>query len=137
MICKKVVLRDDLPLILGKFSDFSQLIYNMVKNAADAMRTSPLRELTITTDVDADNIIMSFQDTGSGISPEHLDHIFDLYYTTKTAQAGKTSGQPEGSGIGLYTCDQIVRSYGGTISVTSEQGEGTRFTIRIPLGRGG
>ena len=136
MVSKKVELCDTLPSILGRYSDFSQLIYNMVKNAADAMRDRPVRELTITTRVETNDIELAFQDTGGGIPPEHIDHIFDLYYTTKTPPADKTSGKSEGSGIGLYTCDQIVRSYGGQISVASKQGEGTQFIIRIPLSPG-
>ena len=129
---KKVSLVDDLPPILGNYSDFSQLIYNMVKNASDAMANSPLRELTISTGLDDNHVTMAFQDTGSGISPEHIDKVFELYFTTKPARANEAKMQPSGTGIGLYTCDQIVRSYGGEIRVVSQPGKGTLFTIRIP-----
>ena len=132
MINQKLELYDELPSIRGKYSDFSQLIYNMVRNAADAMRNMPLRELTITTDIREDYITIGFQDTGPGIPAEYIDHIFDLYFTTKSPQTEQTDKQPAGSGIGLYTCDQIVRSYCGEILVDSEEGKGTRFAIRIP-----
>jgi signal transduction histidine kinase len=62
---------------------------------------------------------------GTGIAPEHLPKIFDIFYTTKTS--GK------GTGLGLYTCKKIIEEYGGTISVDTQLGKGTKFTITIPV----
>jgi signal transduction histidine kinase len=129
---RKIRVRPDLPPILGNYSDFSQLIYNMVKNAADAMTRMPVRELTITTDMDDANQIIRFQDTGSGISPDNISRIFDLYFSTKADDAQDAAVTASGSGIGLYSCAQIIRSYGGEITVDSELGSGTCFTVLIP-----
>lgn len=131
-IHRRIFLQPDLPPILGNYSDFSQLIYNMVKNAADAMALMPLRELTITTDMNATHQTIEFRDTGSGISPENMSRIFDLYFSTKADSAGDAPVPASGSGIGLYTCAQIVRTYGGEIKVESELGSGTAFTVLIP-----
>ncbi len=68
---------------------------------------------------------MDVADTGTGMSPETLAHIFDPMFTTK--QIGT------GAGLGLAICDQIVRQHGGTIHAESEPGRGTTFTIRLPL----
>ena len=128
---RRVSLTPNLPPIHGNVSDFSQVIYNLVKNASDAMALMPLRELTISTDMDEFNQIIQFRDTGSGISPENRSRIFDLYFSTKSA----TDDAPvmtSGSGIGLYTCAQIVRTYGGEIKVESELGIGSCFTVLIP-----
>lgn len=131
-IHKKLLLHPHLPPLMGNHTDFSQLIYNLVKNAADAMVAAPVRELTISTDFDHGHIILAFRDTGSGIPPEDIGKIFDLYFTTKPSDHHAAAAPPSGSGIGLYTCDQIVRAYGGTISVESQPNQGTCFTIRIP-----
>jgi signal transduction histidine kinase len=74
---------------------------------------------------DAQNVAIEFEDTGSGIPLETLEHIFEPMFTTK--QIGT------GAGLGLAICDQIVRQHGGTITVESEPARGTRFTITLPI----
>jgi signal transduction histidine kinase len=64
------------------------------------------------------------RDTGQGIAEEYLTRIFDPFFTTKAA------GQ--GTGIGLAVCAQIIHSHGGSITVQSQLGEGSTFTIRLP-----
>ena len=73
--------------------------------------------------VDTDQVEVSFSDTGCGISAEDRDRIFDLFFTTK----------PRGTGLGLPICRRIVEDHGGTISVASRPGQGTTFTIQLPL----
>jgi signal transduction histidine kinase len=65
-----------------------------------------------------------FQDTGTGIAPEHLSHIFEPYFTTKDV----------GIGLGLALTKQIVEEHGGRIELTSQPGQGTLVRIRLPIG---
>jgi len=75
--------------------------------------------------VEKDRLLaLTVEDTGSGISADKLDRIFDLYYTTK----------PEGSGIGLSIVYRIVQLHGGEIEVQSTEGRGTMFRMLLPLG---
>ena len=69
-------------------------------------------------------------DTGSGIKPENLDHVFDVNFTTRQGPAAF------GLGIGLPICREIVDRHGGTIEVQSTMGEGTTFVIRLPRKHG-
>jgi len=70
-------------------------------------------------------VVAEVVDTGEGIAPETLAHIFEPMFTTKRMGAG--------SGLGLAICDQIVRQHGGAIQVESELKRGTRFTIVLPV----
>jgi DNA-binding response OmpR family regulator/anti-sigma regulatory factor (Ser/Thr protein kinase) len=72
------------------------------------------------------NLLMSFTDTGKGMTPEELEHIFERFY-----QSDKLS--PNGSGIGLVLVKSFVELHGGKIDVTSKPGEGTTFTVSIPI----
>jgi two-component system sensor histidine kinase BaeS len=67
-------------------------------------------------------------DTGSGIAPEHLPHLFDRFYRADSSRSRDTGG----SGLGLAITRHLVEAHGGTIAVTSAVGAGTRFTIRLP-----
>ena len=76
---------------------------------------------------DEENISIEVQDTGSGISPEHLSRIFDPFFTTKPV--GK------GTGLGLSLAYGIIKKHGGRIEVSSEPGHGTLFRIILPRQR--
>jgi PAS domain S-box-containing protein len=79
---------------------------------------------------DGNQALLQIQDTGTGIAPEHLPHLFERFYQVRGAQA-RTH---EGSGIGLALVHELVRLQGGTIEVSSTVGEGTCFAIAIPFG---
>jgi signal transduction histidine kinase len=68
------------------------------------------------------------QDTGRGIAPEHLPHLFDRFYQGDPARAGRA----EGAGLGLSIVQSIVDLHGGTIDVDSTPGRGTTITLRFP-----
>jgi PAS domain S-box-containing protein len=76
------------------------------------------------------HIILEIRDTGTGIAPEHLPHLFKRFYRVKGAR-GRSY---EGSGIGLSLVQELVKLHGGTIDVTSQVNQGTTFTIAIPTG---
>jgi signal transduction histidine kinase len=69
-------------------------------------------------------IELEVEDTGCGIPPEALDHVFEPFYTTKGRR---------GTGLGLAVSWGIVEAHGGTIELVSRPGAGTRFTVRLPL----
>ena len=108
-----------------------QVFINLFMNAADTMMDktqadddSKPMSLTIKTLNKANSIIISFTDTGTGISREKLPHIFDPFYTTK--EPGK------GTGLGLYVCYRIIEDISGTIQAESTPGKGTAIIIDIP-----
>jgi len=100
-----------------------QVFLNLTFNATDAMPDGG--ELTIATDIAGDQIAISFQDTGCGISQENLGRLFVPFFTTK--EVG------EGTGLGLSISHGIVRAHEGEIEVKSTPGQGARFDILLPV----
>jgi two-component system NtrC family sensor kinase len=118
---------EDSPKILGNASELEQVFINLIKNAADAI--SPPGEIDLTVR-EADGLLeVAVTDTGIGIDPGDLPHIFEELFTTKAPG--------EGTGLGLPLCKRIVEKHGGDISVVSKPGEGTTFTLFFPVWRGG
>jgi signal transduction histidine kinase len=107
-------------------SEIEQVISNLVVNAIQASREGGRVRVRAHRDDAAARIVI--EDRGHGIAPEHLPRIFDPFFTTK--------GVGEGTGLGLSVTYGIVRDHGGAIDVTSEPGQGTCFTVRLPLVRG-
>lgn len=97
-----------------------QVYFNLLKNALEAVHEEGRVEVSI--DSDDEDVIILFRDTGDGMAPEQLAHLFEPYRTTKA----------HGTGLGLMITDRIVRAHGGTIAAESAVGEGTTFTIRLP-----
>ncbi len=101
-----------------------QIILNLLVNATQAIDTSG--EITISTNTGSDGTVeIAVEDTGCGIPEENLDKIFTPFFTTKTSK--------QGSGLGLAFCRGIIEKLGGSISVWSEIGKCTIFTVRIPI----
>lgn len=116
-----------------------QLLINLVKNAVEAsppgatisINVEPLvaggrpteRRAVFT----GHGLALRVEDQGSGIDPEHLKTIFEPFFTTK----------PGGTGLGLYISHDIVKRHGGSLTVTSEAGSGTAFTVELPLEQNG
>jgi two-component system, sporulation sensor kinase E len=113
-------LRADLPLLQLDREQMKQAFYNVIKNSLEAMRRHGT--LRIRTDLDDTYVMVSFTDTGSGMSAENLSRAFEPYFTTK----------PSGTGLGLLIVRRIVREHGGELSIESNQGEGLTLTIRLP-----
>ncbi|MCK4750020.1 MAG: hypothetical protein KAT15_23355 [Bacteroidales bacterium] len=100
-----------------------QVLINLVKNSMEAMDPSTEPLLAISVKRILDRIAIEISDNGPGIPGEVLEKIFVPFYSTK----------PEGSGIGLSLSRQIIRNHGGQISVISETGKGTTFTVAFPV----
>jgi two-component system NtrC family sensor kinase len=114
-----------LPQVSVDPGEIRSVINNLAVNAADAMPAGG--RLTITTFVEADfgMVVISVADTGAGISEENMGKIFEPFFTTK--------GKGQGTGLGLAMVYGVIQRHGGLISVESKVGEGTKFTIKLPL----
>ena len=115
---------DNLPLIAGSSDRLQQLFLNLINNSLDAMPEGG--EIEIHTAIESKHgktqrILVEFIDTGTGMTPEVMSHIFDPLYTTKD--------RGHGTGLGLVIVSQIVSEHGGRVEVESELGKGTRFRL--------
>ena len=113
-------LRSDLPLLQLDRDQIKQAFYNVIKNSFEATKRRGI--LRIRTDMDDTHVLISFIDTGGGMSPENLSRVFEPYFTTKSS----------GTGLGLLIVRRIVREHGGELSIESSQGKGLTLTIRLP-----
>ena len=117
--------QEDLPPTVVDPAQMQQVFMNLIINAAEAM--GGVGRLTVATRLDVERRVIqaSFRDTGHGISEEDMGRIFDPFFTTK--EVG------HGTGLGLAISFGIVKEHGGTITVESEDGAGTTFTIELPV----
>ena len=117
-----------LPSIMADVNQIKQVFINILNNAIDAMPEGGSVEVAtraVTVNGSGPLVEISFQDTGVGIDPQHLEKIFDAFFTTK--------GAGRGTGLGLPISRRIVERHGGTIEVNSEHGRGSCFTIHLPV----
>lgn len=113
----------DLPLIEGFSGQLNQVWMNLLANAAQAVGSRD-GEIRITTRHSGNSVCISIKDTGDGINPEHLERIFDPFYTTKPVG--------EGTGLGLSISFSIIERHRGRIEVESEVSKGTTVTVTLP-----
>ena len=134
---KKIELTEKVPKIRGIYSDFSQSFTNIIQNAIDAMFESQKRELSVKTSIDESNIYVKIADTGCGMDEEIKDKIFEPFFTTKPSRPAslRSGNSPYGTGLGLSSTYQLLHPYGVEITFKSEKGNGTEFTLKIPLKR--
>lgn len=119
--------------------EIEQVILNLVNNAVDSMREKARAENSRTAHVanalwistlnndGQDKVTLEIRDTGMGITPDNLKQIFKPFFTTKPVG--------EGHGLGLSICQQIIRSYGGEILVSSKPGRGTQIKVELPVAK--
>lgn len=113
----------EIPTITCNPSQLNQVFLNLITNAAQAIQEKG--EITVRTRRADEQVVVEVSDNGAGI-PEHiLPHIFDTYFTTKP--------KGEGTGLGLAIARDIVHNHGGNIAVTSSAGQGTHFTVTLPI----
>lgn len=112
---------DDVPAIKGDKTLLAQAFLNLAINACHAMPSGGRLRLSARRQNET-HVLVSVEDTGTGIAPEHLEKIFNLYFTTK----------PEGSGIGLALVYRTIHLHDGDIDVQSVPGTGTTFTVTLP-----
>ncbi|GAB2826774.1 sensor histidine kinase [Streptomyces chlorus] len=109
--------------------DLVTILGNLIDNAVDAALggISPRVAVTALTDAGAE-LILRVSDTGPGVDPDHTEAVFQRGFTTKPSGPGG-----RGRGLGLALVRQAVNRHGGTLTVTSEEGSGARFEVRLPL----
>lgn len=113
----------ELPKLSCYAGQLNQVFMNILDNAGQAI--SEKGDIYIKTRFENDNIVIIFEDNGSGIDQEIMSRIFDPFFTTKPVGGG--------TGLGLSISYKIIKTHNGTISVESTKGKGTIFTIKIPL----
>jgi two-component system nitrogen regulation sensor histidine kinase NtrY len=120
------VIRDlgpNLPLLMLDAEQFKRAIVNLVDNAAEAMRESPVKRLTVATRAEGEAVEVLVADTGMGISEEDKEKLFLPYFSTKN----------RGTGLGLAIVNRILAEHGASIRVEDNAPAGARFLIEIPL----
>jgi two-component system, sporulation sensor kinase E len=108
------------PAVLADRNQIKQVIFNLTKNAMEAME--PGGSLRIRSRADDDSVYLVFADTGAGIRAEDLGRLFQPYHTTK----------PGGNGLGLMIAQRIMREHGGQVGIESKEGVGTVVTLQFP-----
>jgi signal transduction histidine kinase len=113
-----------LPPVAADEHQLRQALLNLMRNAVDAMRSGgrlTLRAGRVADVSDGRNVELTISDTGEGIAADHLQKIFDPFFSTKEG----------GTGLGLALTQQIIVEHGGKIEVRSEPGRGTTFIVRL------
>jgi PAS domain S-box-containing protein len=113
----------EVPALSGVPANLEQVFVNLITNACHAMQPGGL--VSLRTRREGREAVVWVKDTGSGIAPANLSRIFEPFFTTKT--------EGKGTGLGLSIVQRIVEKHGGRLSVESELGHGTTFTVRLPL----
>ena len=111
-------------LVLGDRVQLQQVLLNLILNAAEAMSSveEGARELLISTKEDQTGAVVAVRDSGPGIDPEHLEQVFDAFYTTK----------PSGTGMGLSICRSIIDAHGGKLWAEANKPRGALFQFTLP-----
>ena len=113
-------LTSDLPTVLLDREAFHGALLNLVLNAEQAMPEGG--QLVLRTSVTGDGVALDLIDTGCGMDKNTQEHVFDAFFSTKGG----------GSGLGVPTARKIIEAHGGQITLQSEPGRGSQFTIRLP-----
>jgi signal transduction histidine kinase len=113
-------------IVIGDPDRLSQVVMNLLANAIYYNRHEG--EVRICTHTDLGQGVLTIQDTGQGIGPDDLTHIFERFYRADKARASAQAHH----GLGLAICKAILDAHGGTIDVASQFGKGSTFTVRLP-----
>lgn len=114
-------------LVLGDVDRMEQIIKNLIKNAIEATENGTIK---VSVEVRQDKVFLTVEDSGVGISPDDLPHIWERFYRAKNHRRSYT--QEEGSGLGLVIVKKLVELQDGKIDITSKLGKGTTFTVSFP-----
>lgn len=113
----------DLPTVMADSGELKQVFLNLIINAIESMPGGG--ELEVLSTVSDNMVEIMIRDTGCGIAPEYMDKLFKAFFTTKKAE--------KGAGLGLYASREIIKRYGGNITVENKPGKGSVFKVTLPL----
>jgi signal transduction histidine kinase len=118
-------LAPDLPKLLLDPIQINQMLVNLARNGIQSIASESGVVEVATQLLEPQEVLITVRDTGSGMPPNVLENVFNPFFTTK----------PDGTGLGLAICQHIVTDHGGRITVESQVGGGTVFSISLPLPR--
>ena len=116
----------DIPLIIANSGQLHQVFFNLLITAAQAIPEGDVEHniIAIKTRLESEMIRIDIKDTGQGIDPENLPHIFEPFFSTKPVGVG--------TGLGLAICSEIISNLGGKIDVKSQLGQGSTISVYLP-----
>ncbi len=117
---------EGLPLVHGDWVELQQVILNLILNALEAMNemSDGWLELQITAGkTESGDVLVAVRDSGPGLAPTTLEHLFKAFHTTK----------PNGLGLGLSICRSIIESHGGRLSASAHSPRGAAFQFTLPI----
>ena len=120
----------DIPKIRGNEEQLWRVLMNLLDNALNFTPPGGRVEVSATTLREGGVVRIEVQDTGSGISPDDLPHLFERFFRTDITR--QRSSRSKGSGLGLAMCKSIIENHGGRIGVQSQLGEGSLFWVELP-----
>jgi two-component system, NtrC family, sensor kinase len=113
----------EIPMVTGNAGRLGQVVLNLLTNAARATREGVRNTIRVSTRATADTVTLVIADTGTGMSPQTLQRLFEPFFTTGADRGG--------TGLGLAICRSIVERMGGTITIASELGAGTSVDVAL------
>jgi signal transduction histidine kinase len=128
--------------ILADRSEIDQVVFNLLDNAIKYTPESGRVTVTLTTDATKNTAKLVVEDTGIGILSQDLPRIFERFWRADRARkfagggADEKSGPTGGTGLGLSIVKHIIEAHGGVVTAQSELGQGSRFTVTLPLSTG-
>jgi signal transduction histidine kinase len=115
----RVIVKNEVPVVLVDVDQIKQVFFNIIKNAMESM--SRKKQLLISIFTDDDHVILEFDDQGQGIAAECMGRIFEPFYTSKA----------DGTGLGMFIVQRILRNHGATLSIASQKNRGTSISVKF------
>lgn len=119
----------DIPAVWCDRQRITQVLINLITNAVRHTREG---RITVSVSAQDYHAVVTVSDTGEGMGPERISHLFERYYSPPAGEQNTPTGSNTGTGLGLYICKYIVEAHGGVITVASQPGQGTTVKFTLP-----
>jgi len=126
---------ESIPEVMMSENEIRHVVMNLIKNACDALIESDQRQINVETGKEESAVYLKIKDSGCGIASDKIQRIFSPFYTEKGEFANPNSplAGVKGAGVGLYASRNIADGHGGDLTVESQLGEGSTFTLWLPV----